>query len=97
MTLTNTNTGTASAVIWGQTIGTADPDHEQHDQEPEHRPATPPRRRSSASVSAAARIGTASLGTRNDNNRVQNNNITNLQFGIVSVGPAQAQPRTSAR
>jgi hypothetical protein len=85
LTLTNNNTGTSSAVIWGQTVGTADP-------------ATNNTIKNLNAVGNASTttlagvgfgsstIGTASVGTRNDNNRVENNNISKLQFGIYDQG-----------
>ena len=92
-TLTNNGTTAASAVIWGQTVGTADP--------------TTNNTIKNLNVSGNATtttfagigfgsstIGTGTLGTRNDNNRVQNNNVTQLQFGVVSVGSQSAAKNT---
>ena len=85
MTLTNTNTSTTSAVIWGQTIGTADPTTNN----------TIKNLNIVGNANTTTLIGvgfgsssisSSSLGTRNDNNRVQNNNIIQLQFGIYSQG-----------
>ena len=93
MTLTNTNVGTTSAVVWGQTIGTADP---TTNNTIKNLNVT-----GNATTTTLAGIGfgnstisTSTLGTRNDNNRVQNNNISTVQFGIVSIG-AKAPPRIS--
>ena len=92
-TLTNNGTGTASAVIWGQTLGTADPTTNNTIKNLNVS--------GNASTTTFAGIGfgnstisTATLGTRNDNNRVQNNNVTQLQFGIVSVGSQSAAKNT---
>ena len=88
-TVTNTGTGTSSAVVWGQTVTTADPTTNN----------TIKNLNVSGNASTttfagigfgSTTIGTGTLGTRNDNNRVQNNNITQLQFGVVSVGSQSA-------
>ena len=68
MTLTNTNVEHDQRRHLGPDDRHRRSDHEQHDQEPEHRPATPARRRSPASASAARRSAPTTLGTRNDNN-----------------------------
>src|SRR6185503_10951015 len=74
MTISNTNAGTSSADIWGQTITTADPTTNN----------TIKNLNLSGNASTttfagvgfgSTTIGTGTLGTRNDNNRVQNNNI----------------------
>ena len=92
-TFTNNGTTTTSAVIWGQTIGTADPTTNN----------TIKNLNVSGNASTttfagigfgSSTIGTGTLGTRNDNNRVQNNNITQLQFGVVSVGAQSAAKNT---
>ena len=89
MTLTNNAIGTTSAVLWGQTIGTADPTT--------NNTIKNLNLSGNASTTTFAGVGfgsstisTATLGTRNDNNRVENNNITQLQFGVVSVGAQSA-------
>jgi hypothetical protein len=87
LTFTNTNAGTSSAVIWGQTVSTADP-------------ATNNTIKNlnligNASTTTLTGIGfgsstiaSTSVGTRNDNNQVQNNNIMKTQFGIYDQGAA---------
>ena len=88
-TISNTNTGTGSAVIWGQTVATADPTTNNTIENLNLS--------GNASTTTFAGVGfgsttisTSTVGTRNDNNRVQNNNITQLQFGVVSVGSQSA-------
>ena len=89
MTISNTNAGTSSADIWGQTVTTADPTTNN----------TVKNLNLSGNASTttfagvgfgSTTIGTSTLGTRNDNNRVQNDSITQVQFGVVSVGSASA-------
>ncbi|MFL6214148.1 MAG: beta strand repeat-containing protein, partial [Blastocatellia bacterium] len=84
-TFTNTSAATTSAVIWAQTVGTADP-------------ATNNTIKNlnvigNASMTTVAGIGfgsstisATSVGTRNDNNRVQHNIISTSVFGIYSQG-----------
>ncbi len=88
-TLTNINTGTASAVIWGQTIGTAD--------STTNNTIKNLNVSGNASLTTAAgigfgssTIGPTSVGTRNNNNRVENNSITTAQFGVISQGAQSA-------
>ena len=85
MTLTNTNTSTASAVIWGQTVGTNDP--------ATNNTIKNLNLTGNASTATLAGVGfgsstisSSSLGTRNDNNHVQNDNVTSVQFGVYSQG-----------
>ncbi|MFZ1220314.1 MAG: hypothetical protein WAO00_13545, partial [Chthoniobacterales bacterium] len=85
LTITNTNISTTSAVIWGQTTGTADP--------ATNNTVKNVNIAGNAATTTLAGVGfagsamsSASLGTRNDNNRVQNCNITAAQFGIFSEG-----------
>ncbi|HEU5066127.1 MAG TPA: hypothetical protein VFT86_09695, partial [Gaiellaceae bacterium] len=92
-TFTNTNVGTASAVIWGQTVGTANPTTNNTIKN-----LNVVGNASTTTFAGigfgSSTIGTGTLGTRNDNNRVQNNNVTQLQFGIVSVGSQSAAKNT---
>ncbi len=85
MSLTNNNVGTASAVVWGQTIGIANP---TTNNTIKNLNVT-----GNASITTFAGIGfgnttisATTAGTRNDNNRVENNNVTTAQFGVVSQG-----------
>jgi hypothetical protein len=85
MTLTNTSTGTTSAVIWGQTVGTGDPATNNTVKNLNLVGNAPTTTLAGVGFGSSA-IGSGSLGTRNDNNRVQNNNIAAVQFGIYSQG-----------
>ncbi|AWI25646.1 hypothetical protein [Flavobacterium pallidum] len=88
LTLTNTNTGTTSAVVWLQT-NAADG-------------ATNNIVRNANILgsgntqtlfgigSGSSTISTTSLGTGNNNNTIENNNISKTQYGIYSAGASAA-------
>ena len=85
LTITNTNTGTSSAVIWLQTVAPSNG-------------ATNNVIRNCNLVGnsntttlfgvgmGSSTIGTSSLGVGNNNNAIVNNNISKAQFGIYSQG-----------
>ncbi|QQR73046.1 MAG: DUF11 domain-containing protein [Holophagales bacterium] len=89
MSLQNTNTGTSSAVIWGQTVGTNDPATNNTIKNLNIAGNAPTTTLVGIGFGSST-IGSASLGSRNDNNRVQNNAITSLQFGVYSQGASSA-------
>ena len=85
MTFTNNALGATTAVIWGQTIGTANPTT--------NNTIKNLNLSGNASTTTLAGVGfgsstisAATAGTRNDNNRVQNNSVTTAQFGVISQG-----------
>lgn len=89
MTITNTNTGTSSAVIWLQTTAGANPATNNI-----VRNCNITGNASTTTLigvgSGSATIGTSSLGTGNDNNSYINNNIRAVQIGIYSQGASAA-------
>lgn len=93
LSLTNTNAGTSSAVIWGQTVGANDPASNN----------TLKNLLISGNTDittlvgigfGGSTIGLTSLGTRNNNNRIENNRITTAQFGIFTQGASSAVKNT---
>ncbi len=85
LSFTNTNVGTSSAVIWGQTVGANDPASNNT-----LRNLIIAGNAGNTTLAGigfgSSTIGTASLGTRNNNNRVENNLITSVQIGVYSQG-----------
>lgn len=93
MTITNTNPGTSSAVVWLQTIGTTDS-------------ATHNTIKNCNIVgnsntttlfglgSGSTTIGTTSLGVNNNSNSYENNNISKTQYGIFSQGASSINKNT---
>lgn len=89
----NTNTGTSSAVIWGQTVGTGDP--------AANNVIKNVNVLGNAATTTLAGIGfgsstisSATLGTRNNNNVIQNNSIGGAQFGALSQGASSTNKNT---
>ncbi|HYV92924.1 MAG TPA: MopE-related protein, partial [Chitinophagales bacterium] len=93
LTITNTNAGTSSAVVWLQTTAGADA-------------ATNNTVKNCNLVgnsntttlfgvgSGSSTISTSSLGTGNSNNSLVNNNISKTQYGIYSQGASAANKNT---
>ena len=89
MTLTNNAVGATTAVLWGQTTGTANPTT--------NNTIKNLNLSGNASTTTLAGVGFGSTtisaitaGTRNDNNRIQNNSVTTTQFGVLSQGAQSA-------
>ena len=93
LTITNTDSGTSSAVVWLQTTAGADA-------------ATNNTIKNVNLVgnsntttlfgigSGSTTISLSSLGTGNNTNTIQNNNISKVQFGIYSQGASAANKNT---
>ncbi len=89
LTFTNTNTGTSSAVVWGQSIGTA--------ASASNNTIKNLNLVGNAVSTTVAGVGfgsttisTSSLGTANNNNTFQNNFVTTTQIGIYSQGASSS-------
>jgi hypothetical protein len=92
LTMTNTNTGTSSAVIWLQTAGA---DGATNNTVKNVNLVGNSNTTTLVGVGAGgSTISITSLGTGNNNNTFQNNSITKTQFGIYSAGASAANKNT---
>ncbi|HJW31353.1 MAG TPA: proprotein convertase P-domain-containing protein [Saprospiraceae bacterium] len=86
LTITNTSTGTTSAVIWFQTV-TGGPNGATNNRVINCNIAgNGPLQTLCGIGMGSATISTASLGTNNNANQFINNNISKAQYGIISQG-----------
>ncbi|MBK8854851.1 MAG: hypothetical protein IPN10_12275, partial [Saprospiraceae bacterium] len=93
LTITNTNTGTSSAVVWVQT--TAGANAATNNQVINCNLVGSGVTQTLFGVgSGSATISTSSLGTSNNNNSFINNNISGVQYGIYSQGASLANKNT---
>ncbi|MBK6784508.1 MAG: hypothetical protein IPG79_12655 [Saprospiraceae bacterium] len=93
LTITNTNTGTSSAVVWVQT--TAGANAATNNQVINCNLVGSGVTQTLFGVgSGSATISTSSLGTSNNNNSFINNNISGVQYGIYSQGASLATKNT---
>ncbi|MFT3911087.1 MAG: T9SS type A sorting domain-containing protein [Ferruginibacter sp.] len=92
LTITNTNSGTSSAVVWLQTTGT---DAATNNTVKNCNLVGNSNTTTLFAVgSGSSSIGTGSLGTGNNNNSYINNNISKTQYGIYSQGASIANKNT---
>ncbi|HKP54355.1 MAG TPA: C25 family cysteine peptidase [Chloroflexia bacterium] len=93
LTITNTNTGTSSAVIWGQT--TAGLDAATNDTIKNINIVGNSTTTTLFGLGfGSATISTTSLGTGNNANTIQNNNLSKSQYGIYTQGASTANKNT---
>jgi trimeric autotransporter adhesin len=89
LTITNTNTGTSSAVIWGQT--TAGLDAATSNTVKNLNVVGSGNTQTLIAIGfGGTAISASSLGTGNNNNTIQNNNVSKTQYGIYSQGASAA-------
>ena len=92
LSVTNTNTGTSSAVIWLQNNGA---DGATNNTIKNLNVAGNGNAQTLVGIgSGSSTISTASLGTGNNNNTIQNNSISKTQYGIYSQGASAAAKNT---
>ena len=91
LTITNTNTGTSSAVVWLTHAGTdgANNNTIKNCNIVGNAPAT-----TLLGLGSGGTIGSAATTANNNNNSYINNNISNLQIGIYSAGISAALKNT---
>ncbi|MEO6596724.1 MAG: cadherin-like beta sandwich domain-containing protein, partial [Planctomycetota bacterium] len=93
LTMTNTNSGTSSAVVWMQTAG--GPDGATNNVVKNLNLVGNSNTTTLFGVGAgSSTISTTSLGTGNNSNTIQNNNISKTQYGIYSQGASAAAKNT---
>ena len=91
LTITNTNIGTTSAVVWLQATA-------QNNRIQNLNIVGNGNTQTLFGVgSGSTTISTSSLGTSNNNNRIQNNNISKTQYGIFSQGASAGSKNTGNR
>ncbi|MFC6223712.1 beta strand repeat-containing protein [Hymenobacter artigasi] len=93
LTLTNTSTGTSSAIIWGQTTGAADAATNNVVKNLMLTGSGKTATLFGVGFGGTA-VSTSSLGTANVNNTVQNNSVGLVQYGIYSQGASLANKNT---
>ncbi len=93
LTLTNTGTGTTSAVVWAQTAGGTDPVTYSSFRNLNLAGSGNTQTLFGIGLGASA-ISTASLGAGNSYNTVQNCSISKTQYGIYSQGASSAAKNT---
>jgi Peptidase family C25 len=92
LTITNTNAGTSSAVVWMQSNGT---DGATSNTIKNLNVAGSANTQTLFGIgSGSSTISTSSTGTNNNNNTIQNNNVSKTQFGIFSQGASAGSKNT---
>src|SRR5262249_49627854 len=96
LTITNTNTGLQTAVIWLQTTTSADPATNNTIKNANLiGSSTTALPTTVAGIgSGSATVTVTSFGNGNNNNTYQNNNITSTNYGIYSAGASAANKNT---
>ena len=93
LTITNTNVGTSSAVVWLQTTAGADAATNNNIINCNLVGSGVTQTLFGAGAGSAT-ISTSSLGTANNNNSFVNNNISGVQYGIYTQGASAANKNT---
>ncbi|MFN8178070.1 MAG: T9SS type A sorting domain-containing protein [bacterium] len=93
LTLTNSNTGTSSAVVWGQTTAGADAVTNDVIKNVNLVGSGNTQTLFGAGLGSST-ISTSSLGTSNNNNTIRNCSISKTQYGLYSQGASAATKNT---
>ncbi len=93
LTITNSNAGTSSAVVWLQTTASTDAATNNNIINC-NLVGSGVTQTLFGAGSGSATISTTSLGTANNNNSFVNNNISGVQYGIYSQGASAANKNT---
>jgi S-layer family protein/all-beta uncharacterized protein len=92
LTITNTNVGTSSAVVWMQSNGA---DGATNNTVKNLNVAGSGNTQTLIGIgSGSSTVSTSSLGTSNNNNTIQNNSISKTQYGIYSQGASVGSKNT---